>query len=94
MIAKATKLIAINWQQYNKKILSHEININEMFDIRDIKDNIEFYELDLFIDREDETGRAILYFDKNTLDLKKWELIDEFENKTVLEFTRLKKIYL
>ena len=74
-----------------KKILSHEININEMFDIRDIKDNIEFYELDLFIDREDETGRAILYFDKNTLDLKKWELIDEFENKTVLEFTKFKK---
>ena len=74
-----------------KKILSHEININEMFDIRDIKDNIEFYELDLFIDREDETGRAILYFDKNTLDLKKWELIDEFENKTVLEFTKIKK---
>ena len=74
-----------------KKILSHEININEVFDIRDIKDNSVFYELDLFIDREDETGRAILYFDKNTLDLKKWELIDEFENKTVLEFTKIKK---
>jgi outer membrane lipoprotein-sorting protein len=74
-----------------KKILSYEININEVFDIRDIRENSEFYELDLFIDREDETGRAILYFDKNTLDLKKWELIDEFENKTVLEFTKIKK---
>ena len=32
-----------------------------------------------------------LFFDKNTLDLKKWEIFDELNNKTVLEFTKIKK---
>ena len=34
---------------------------------------------------------AKLFFDINTLDLKKWEIYDEFNNKTVLEFTKIKK---
>ena len=35
--------------------------------------------------------KVTIYFDKDTLDLKKWEIYDEFDNKTVLEFTNIKK---
>ena len=30
-------------------------------------------------------------FDRDTLDLKKWEIYDEFGNKTVFKFTKIKK---
>ena len=74
-----------------KKILSEEVQLSEDFDIRDIKLEDKFYELSLFLDQETSAGRATFYFDKNNLDLKKWEILDEFENKTVLEFTKIKK---
>ena len=35
--------------------------------------------------------RIQLSFDRFTFDLKKWEIYDEFDNKTVLEFTKIKK---
>ena len=74
-----------------KKILSNEINIKEVFDIRDVKHKDTYYEFNLFLDQENTDRQAIFYFDENNLDLKKWEILDEFENKTVLEFTKIKK---
>ena len=35
--------------------------------------------------------KSNLYLIKNTLDLKKWEIYDEFGNKTVFKFTKIKK---
>ena len=60
----------------------------EEFDIRDIKLEDKFYEL--LVQIKNFSWFATFYFDKNNLDLK-WEILDEFENKTVLEFTKIKK---
>ena len=74
-----------------KQILSDEIHLTDEFNIKEIKLRDAVYELSVFLGEETEASRAIFYFDKNTLDLKKWEILDEFENKTVLEFTKIKK---
>ena len=74
-----------------KRILSNDINISKEFNDIDIELKEEMYELNLNFDNEATIGRAKFYFDKDTYDLKKWEILDEFENKTVLEFTKIKK---
>ena len=74
-----------------KKLLSNEINIKREFDVESIDDDGKTYEL-LFKPKNKKTDYyAKLFFDINTLDLKKWEIYDEFNNKTVLEFTKIKK---
>ena len=40
---------------------------------------------------DDLENKFLLYFNRDSLDLEKWEIYDEFENKTVLEFTNIKK---
>jgi len=35
--------------------------------------------------------KATLYFDRETLDLRKWEIINEYGEKTSLEFTNIVK---
>ena len=46
---------------------------------------------DLKLNQKTGSNQSKVYFDRNTFDLKKWEIFDEFENKTVLEFTKIKK---
>jgi len=74
-----------------KKILSTEFRLSEEFDIV----GFETFELDYKISIEYKNDKSktkvTIYFDKDTLDLKKWEIYDEFDNKTVLEFTNIKK---
>ena len=41
--------------------------------------------------RNHDSGQINITFDESTLDIKKWEIYDEFQNKTVLEFTKIKK---
>ena len=40
---------------------------------------------------DDLENKFLLYFNRDSLDLEKWEIYDEFDNKTVLEFTNIKK---
>ena len=74
-----------------KKILSNEIDISKEFSITDIKLIKEQYQLNLKLNQKTGSNQSKVYFDRNTFDLKKWEIFDEFENKTVLEFTKIKK---
>ena len=42
--------------------------------------------------KDDESDNQITFaFDQQSLDLKKWEILDEFGNKTVFKFTKIKK---
>ena len=74
-----------------KKILSNDIQLEKELNIQYVRLNGDDYELNIKLDKETTTDQAIFFFDKNSLDLKKWEIIDGFENKTVLEFTKIKK---
>ena len=73
-----------------KKLLSNNLSINEQFDIIDFKNANKEYILQLRIKNNDD-NQINISFDKNNLDIKKWEIYDEFQNKTVLEFTKIKK---
>ena len=65
------------------------------FEFENLNTNINFNEDDSFyhinINDLDEKRAAILSFYKDSLDLKKWEIVDEFDQSTVLEFTKIKK---
>ena len=74
-----------------KKILSKNLNIEEDLNIKSLKSDNGFYEIEFFTSSDNTNNRALLFFNKKTLDLKKWVIFDEFDNKTVLEFTNIKK---
>ncbi|MBC70663.1 outer-membrane lipoprotein carrier protein LolA [Acinetobacter sp.] len=73
-----------------KKLLSNKLSLKEQFDIINFTDSNNHYILQL-ITKNQETNQITITFDKHTLDIKKWEIYDKFENKTVLEFTKIKK---
>ena len=45
----------------------------------------------IHISDQDNERTAIFSFNKESLDLKKWEIVDGFDQSTVLEFTKIKK---
>ena len=49
------------------------------------------YEIQAGIKNDNSSSRVILTFNKDTIGLEKWEIFDELDNKTVLEFTKIKK---
>ena len=73
-----------------KKLLSNNLSINEEFNIINFKNANKEYILQLRVKNNDD-NQIDISFDKNNLDIKKWEIYDEFQNKTVLEFTKIKK---
>ena len=74
-----------------KDLLSYNIDIKKEFDVISFLIEEDSYNL-WFKSKEGLTNQSLqLFFDKNTLDLKKWEIFDELNNKTVLEFTKIKK---
>ena len=73
-----------------KKILSNKIDIGMEFDVQEINLTEDSYLITLKLNRTN-AEKAKFYFDKDTFTLKKWEIFDEFDNKTVLEFTKIKK---
>ena len=74
-----------------KNLLSNNIDIKKEFDVISFQIEEDSYNL-WFKSKEGLTNQSLqLFFDKNTLDLKKWEIFDELNNKTVLEFTKIKK---
>ena len=74
-----------------KKIMGKGINLSEIFNIRNISQIDGDYQIEVLSLSENEFGQATFYFSEDTFDLKKWEIIDEFDNLIVLEFTNLQK---
>ena len=74
-----------------KKLLSNNLDIKQEFKIDYAIENEFNYE----IKASDKNGKnisdVVLIFNKDTIELKKWEISDELNNKTVLEFTKIKK---
>ena len=65
------------------------------FDFENLNANINLKEKEgfyhIYINSLNDKGVAIFSFNKDSLDLKKWEIVDEFDQSTVLEFTKIKK---
>ena len=74
-----------------KKLLSEDILIENEFDIISLTDENNFYYLLLKIKDDKSDNQIKFVFDRQSLDLKKWEIYDEFSNKTVFKFTKIKK---
>ncbi len=74
-----------------KKLLSENILIESEFDIISLTDEKNFYHLILKVKDNKSDDQIKFVFDRQSLDLKKWEIFDEFGNKTVFKFTKIKK---
>ena len=74
-----------------KKLLSNEFKLIEEFNIIDIVTLRKNYKLMMTSKNDDFENKLLLYFNRDSLDLEKWEIYEEFDNKTVLEFTNIKK---
>ena len=73
-----------------KKLLANEFSIDHQFDFINLNTSLDEHILELKI-KNDDDNQLIISFDKHNFDIKKWEIYDEFQNKTVLEFTKIKK---
>ena len=74
-----------------KKLLAESLDIEEEFTIDYAIENEFNYEIQAGIKNDSTSRRVILSFNKDTIELEKWEIFDELDNKTVLEFTKIKK---
>jgi len=74
-----------------KKLLSNNLEIEREFKIDYAIENEINYKIKASAKNRKNISDVILTFNKDTLELKKWEISDELGNKTVLEFTKIKK---
>ncbi len=74
-----------------KSLLSDKTNIIDNLDVSNITQKDGNYQIAVRFDQGQTNAHVVLSFDNQTLDLKKWEITDEFMSKTVLEFTKIKK---
>ena len=74
-----------------KKLLSSKVEIEQEFTIDYAIENQFNYEVQAGIKNDTTSSKVILTFNKDTIELEKWEIFDELGNKTVLEFTKIKK---
>ena len=72
-----------------KNLLVNKIDFQNMETNIKINEKENLY--DIYISDLNRKGVAIFSFKKDGLDLEKWEIIDEFDQSTVLEFTKIKK---
>ena len=72
-----------------KNLLVNEIDFQNME--AKIKINEKKNRYHIYISDPNQKVVAIFSFKKDDLDLEKWEIIDEFDQSTVLEFTKIKK---
>ena len=72
-----------------KDLLITELNFENLNANIKLKEENNIYHI--YISELDNKRAAIFSFNKDSLDLKKWEIIDEFDQSTVLEFTKIKK---
>ena len=65
------------------------------FDFENLNANIRLNEennfYNIYIDDLEDRKVIIFSFTKESLDLKKWEIVDEFDQSTIFEFTKTKK---
>ena len=78
-----------------KNILSDNIKFDDIFIITSVEqifDKEDIYQITTINkNSEDSDGKVLFFFTVDDLTLKKWVIFDEFGNKTVLEFTNIKK---
>ena len=74
-----------------KKLLSNNLDIKKEFKIDYATENEFTYEIKASDKNAKNMSDVVLTFNKDTMELKKWEISDELNNKTVLEFTKIKK---
>tara|TARA_Y100000816_G_scaffold290341_1_gene278778 strand:- start:168 stop:737 length:570 start_codon:yes stop_codon:yes gene_type:complete len=74
-----------------KKLLTNDIKIENEFDIISISNKNESHQLLLKVKNDISENQIQFTFDQISLDLEKWEIYDEFGNKTVFKFTKTKK---
>ena len=74
-----------------KKLLSDNLDIEKEFTIDYAIENEFNYEIQAGVKNDSTLSRVILTFNKDTMELEKWEFSDELNNKTVLKFTKIKK---
>ena len=72
-----------------KDLLITELNFENLNANIKLKEENNIYHI--YISELDNKRAAIFSFNKDSLDLKKWEIVDEFDQSTVLEFTKIKK---
>ena len=72
-----------------KNLLIKEFNFENLNANIKLKEENNVYHI--YINELDDERSAIFSFNKDSLDLKKWEIVDEFDQSTVLEFTKIKK---
>ena len=74
-----------------KFLFLENLNLQKHFDVISY-DTADHITVELSENSEiDNLEKITLYFDKETLDLKKWEIFNEFGEKTSLEFTNILK---
>ena len=74
-----------------KKLLSNNLDIKKEFEINFIEETEKSYEIGAISKNSNSMSEVILTFNKTTIELEKWEISDETGNKTVLQFTNIKK---
>ena len=74
-----------------KSLLSDKTNIIDNLDVSNVTQKNGNYQIAVLFEKGQTNAHVVLSFDNQTLDLKKWEITDEFLSKTVLEFTKIKK---
>ena len=72
-----------------KKLLTNKVDFENLNANIKLNEENNFYHI--YMNNIDDKRAAIFSFNKDSLDLKKWEIIDEFDQSTVLEFTKIKK---
>ena len=72
-----------------KKLLITKFDFENLNANIKLKEENNFYHI--YINELDNKKAAIFSFNKDSLDLKKWEIVDEFDQSTVFEFTKIKK---
>ena len=72
-----------------KKLLINKFDFENLNAKIKLKEENSFY--NIYINDPKDERVAIFSFNKDSLDLKKWEIVDEFDQSTVLEFTKIKK---
>ena len=72
-----------------KKILKNDLDINESINIIRFEKDMSQYIVTTKSEPSEQT--VVLFFDDQSFNLKKWEILDEFNQKTSLEFTNIVK---
>ena len=72
-----------------KNLLVSKIDFESLNANIQLDEESNFYHI--FMNNIDDKRSAIFSFEKDSYDLKKWEIVDEFDQSTVLEFTKIKK---